>query len=186
MNGMERRSRILRILQNSDSPVSGGALARELQVSRQVIVQDIALLRANGMDIYSTNRGYVLPKSVRFSRIFKVHHSDEDLEEELTLFVDTGGTVEDVFIYHRAYDVIRGELGIRSRLDVEQYMEKISSGKSTPLKNITEGFHYHTVTAASEEILDVIEQRLQERGFLAELTDFEPTGLGKVSGLKPA
>lgn len=185
MNGTERRARIIRILQNSERPVSGGAFAAELQVSRQVIVQDIALIRANGIEIISTNRGYVLPDSAACSRIFKVQHSDEDLEEELTLFVDTGGTVEDVFIYHRAYDIIRGELGIRSRLDVEQYMEKISSGKSTPLKNITQGYHYHTVTAASEEILDVIEQRLKDRGFLAELTDFEPTGLGRVSGLLP-
>lgn len=183
MNGTERRARIVRILQNSDKPVSGGAFAAELKVSRQVIVQDIALIRANGIDIFSTNRGYVLPDAVSCSRIFKVNHSDEDLEEELTLFVDMGGTVEDVFIYHRAYDIIRGELGIRSRLDVEQYMEKISTGKSTPLKNITDGYHYHTITAASEEILDVIEERLEKRGFLAELTDFEPTELGRVSGL---
>lgn len=183
MNGEERRSRILRILQDSDRPVPGGALAKELQISRQVIVQDVALIRANGISIYSTNRGYILPDSVACSRIFKVNHSDEDLREELTLFVDMGGTVLDVFIYHRAYDIIRGELGIRSRLDVEKHMEKISTGKSTPLKNITDGYHYHTVTAASEEILDMIEERLKERGFLAELTDFEPTQLGRVSGL---
>lgn len=185
MDGAERRRKIIDMLRNSERPISGGAFADALKVSRQVIVQDIALIRANGIDVYSTNRGYVLPETKTCSRIFKVHHTDDDMRDELTLFVDMGGSVEDVFIYHRAYNVIRGELGIRSRLDVEQYMEKISTGKSTPLKNITDSFHYHTVTASSELILDVIEEKLDQRGFLAELTDFEPDELGRVSG-RPA
>ena len=183
MNGAERRSRIMHMLQSSDKPISGGAFSRALHVSRQVIVQDIALIRANGVNIYSTNRGYMLPETRICTRIFKVQHSDEELREELTMIVDMGGSVEDVFIYHRAYDIIRGDLGIRSRLDVDQYMEKISTGKSTPLKNITDGYHYHTVTAGSEDVLDVIEQKLKERGFLAELTDYEPVDLGRVSGV---
>lgn len=179
MNSKERREKILQILRYSTGPVSGKALSSELDVSRQVIVQDIALLRANGVEILSTNRGYVIPDGMKFSRVYKVKHSDEDLEEELLLIVDLGGTVEDVFIYHRAYDVIRGELNISSRFDVEKYMEKISSGKSTPLKNITHGYHYHTITASDEGILDLIEERLRERGFLAPLTDYEPVKFGK-------
>ncbi len=174
MNSEDRRQKILRILRNSEEPVPGRTLSEQLDVSRQVIVQDIALLRANGTDVYSTNRGYVVPKSAKYSRVYKVIHSDEELEEELLMIVDLGGTVEDVFIYHRAYDVIRGELNLSSRLDVEKYMVKMRTGQSSPLKNITNGYHYHTISASSEQILDIIQQKLHERGFLAQLTDYEP------------
>ena len=60
MNGEDRREKIINILRSSSTPVAGVALAKELNVSRQVIVQDVALLRANGTAIFSTNRGYVL------------------------------------------------------------------------------------------------------------------------------
>ena len=88
--------------------------------------------------------------------------------------MDLGGCVKDIFVYHRAYGVIRGELNIRSRLDVQRFLDDVSSGKSTLLKNTTSGYHYHTVTADSEEILDLIQQALMDHGFLAPLTDYEP------------
>ena len=53
MDGNKRRQAIIDILKNSLQPVSGTYLAKTLQVSRQVIVQDIALLRAGDYDIYS-------------------------------------------------------------------------------------------------------------------------------------
>lgn len=174
MSGQERREQIVHLLSTRDKALSGSFLASQLDVSRQVIVQDIALLRANGMNILSTNRGYVLYQPKECSRVFKEHHSDAETEEELFLIVDYGGTVKDVFVYHRVYGTVRAEMNIRSRRDVSRFLEDIRSGKSSLLKNITSGYHYHTVTAASEEVLDQIQEMLQEKGFLAKLQDYEP------------
>jgi len=174
MNGKERRIRIIDLLKNSDVPLSGTQLSKQLGVSRQVIVQDIALLRANEYGIVSTNQGYVLSDSVARSRVFKVIHTDDEVEEELSLFVDCGGRVEDVFVSHKIYNIVKAPMNIRSRLDVKKFMDSLASGKSSLLKNVTSGYHYHTVTAESEEILDYIHDALKERGFLAPLQDYEP------------
>lgn len=174
MNGEERRKDIILTLSNSKEPVSGIALASKYEVSRQVIVQDIALLRASGADILSTNKGYVLQGKSLVSRVFKVIHTDEQVEEELTLFVDLGGKVEDVFVYHKVYGVLRAQMNIKSRIDIRNYMQEIASGKSSLLKNVTSGYHYHTVVAESEAILDMIKEELQRHGFLAKLQDHEP------------
>ena len=148
-----------------------------LSVSRQVIVTDIAILRAEGSDIISTSQGYLTPEVRECKRIFKVHHSREECETELNLFVDCGAIVKDVFVSHRAFGVLRGELDIRSRLDVQDFLESIRSGKSTLLSSTTEGFHYHTLLAPSEKVLDTIENRLWELGFLAKTLDYEPEEL---------
>ena len=182
MRGEERRKQILQMIEQSPSPISGLALAKDMQVSRQVIVQDIALLRANGIDIISTNRGYIVQgKSSKVSRVFKVIHSDEDVETELNLFVDFGAIVEDVFVYHKVYGIVRADMGIKSRMDIQSYLKDISSGKSSLLKNITSNYHYHTVTAEHEYILDLIQEKLQEKGFLAKLQDYEPVDFWKES-----
>lgn len=172
--GNLRRERIMIDLKQATGPISAGQLASRHGVSRQVIVQDVALLRANGEDIRATSSGYVLQDAAVCSRVFKSYHSDEATAEELNTIVDMGGCVRDIFVYHRVYGVIRGELNVRSRLDVNRFMEDVSTGKSTLLKNTTSGYHYHTVTADSEEILDLIQQALTDRGFLAPLTDYEP------------
>lgn len=166
MTGADRRTEIIRQIEESETPVSGTKLASVCQVSRQVIVQDIALIRAAGYNIISTNRGYVLdvPKSVK--RTFKVHHTDEQLEEELLAIVDLGGCVENVMIHHRVYGAMEAELDVNSRRKVAMFMEDIRSGKSSPLKNITSNYHYHCVSADCEETLDLIEEELRKKGFL--------------------
>lgn len=179
MNGQERRERIIQIIKESEKPVAGTILAKELGVSRQVIVQDMALIRANGQNILSTHRGYVLQAKEQPSRVFKVHHSGEQVEEELNLFVDLGGKVEDVFVYHKVHGVIRAKLCIKSRRDVQNYLQEIASGSSTQLLNLTAGYHYHTVTAETEEILDVIQEELMAMGMLAPLQDYEPVDFWK-------
>ncbi len=176
MTGEERRNQILHILKTTDTPVAGGRLSKELNVSRQVIVQDIALLRANGYDIFSTNRGYLIHEETKkcISRVFKVQHTESQIEEELNLFVDFGGIVRDVFVYHKIYDVLKADMNIRSRRDVKRYMESIASGSSSPLMNVTNGYHYHTIEAEDAQTLDLIKEELQKRGFLAKLQDYEP------------
>lgn len=164
----------MKILQESDAPVSGTKLAEKFQVSRQVVVQDIALLRAKNHDIVSTHKGYILNDEAVIQRVFKVKHSEEKMIDELNLIVDCGGKVEDVFVYHKLYGVIRVEMNIKSRRDAKKYVEGIKGGVSVPLEQITSEYHYHTVTADSIETLDEIQNELQQQGYLVALRDYEP------------
>jgi transcriptional regulator of NAD metabolism len=179
MNGEMRRNEIVNRLSKAQAPISASAFAEAFGVSRQVIVQDIALLRATGSPITSLARGYVLEKPSSFSRVFKVNHVDADVETELNLIVDAGGTVEDIFVYHKVYGTVRAQMGIKNRLQVKSFLESIASGKSSLLKNVTSGYHYHTVNADSAETLDVIEKQLNDHGFLAPLQEYEPNEITK-------
>lgn len=174
MSGEERRGKIIQALKNSDKAVSAHVKFFCQCRGRQVIVQDVALLRANGKNIFSTNRGYLIQEDEETTRVFKVQHEDDEVEKELTTIVDLGGTVEDVFVYHKVYGVLRAEMNIKSRMDIRNYMEEIRSGKSSLLKNVTSGYHYHTVRAERVEILDMIQEELQKKGLLAKLQDYEP------------
>ena len=174
MKGNERRKKIIQMLSESEKPISGRELADALQVSRQVIVQDMALLRAQEHDITSTNLGYSLLKQDKVRRVFKVMHTDEQVGEELSLIIDYGGVVEDVFIYHKVYGIVGADLLIRCRKDIEAFLQDLAAGKSGLLKNVTSNYHYHTVSAPTEKLLDLIQQQLMEKGFLAKLQDYEP------------
>ena len=101
--GEKRRSQIIKILKDSKSPVSGTKLAKVLKVSRQVIVQDMALLRAQRMQILSTYKGYFLDAAVKeqYVRIFRVHHDTEHTLDELQLIVDYGGKVQQSNLWSR-------------------------------------------------------------------------------------
>ncbi len=175
MNGEMRRNEIISRLTGASKPISASVLAEALGVSRQVIVQDIALLRAAGYCVTSMARGYVLKTPSNCTRVFKVRHTDEEVERELHLIVDAGGIVEDIFVYHKAYGTVRAPMGIKNRLQVKSFLDDIASGQSSLLKNVTAGYHYHTVTAESKEILDIIEQGLRACGFLAPLQEYEPS-----------
>lgn len=168
MTGHDRREELILRIMNSKSPVSAQSLANEYGVTRQVIVQDIALLRAKGHDIISTNKGYVINAPKSTFRVMKVRHTDQELREELELIVDLGGNVENVMVNHRVYGKIEARLDIDSRRKVEEFLENIQSGKSSPLKNITSDYHYHRILADSESTLDLIEEKLRDRGFLVE------------------
>uniref|UniRef100_UPI004056C6E6 3H domain-containing protein n=1 Tax=Agathobacter sp. TaxID=2021311 RepID=UPI004056C6E6 len=168
MTGQKRREEIAARIRKSSMPLSGQALAESFGVSRQVIVQDIALLRAEGYDIISTNRGYLLQGGKSVSRVFKVHHTDEAIEDELCSIVDLGGCVESVIVHHKVYGKMEAQLGVNSRRKAALFIEDIQKGKSSPLKNITSGYHYHRVSADSEETLDLIEEMLKEKEYLIE------------------
>ena len=167
MSGKERREEILQRITNSKTPVSGAALAKSCEVSRQVIVQDIALIRAAGYDVIATNRGYICSSPVRETRVFEVNHTDEQMQDELTLAaagLEQSGL--DVIVRHEVYGELRAELNISSRNKVALFMEEIRQGKSRPLKNITSGEHFHTVSADSAQTLDLIEEELRKKDYL--------------------
>jgi len=167
MKAEQRRKALAAFLAGCDGPVSGAALAERFGVSRQIIVSDISLLKAAGYDIISTHYGYVMQATPQAERVFKLRHGTEQTEDELTCIVDLGGTVADVFVWHKVYGKVSAPLNIFSRLQVRQFIEGVRSGKSTELMNITGGYHYHTVRADSEEVLDRISAALEAKGYIA-------------------
>lgn len=168
ISGEERRQLLIKTIKASKGAVSGAMLSKKFGVSRQIIVSDIALLRAAHYDILSTNRGYLINHTNELSRVIKVHHTDEEIEDELDTIVDLGATVKDVFVNHKVYGTIRAELNIRSRKNVADFINEIHSGKSTPLKNVTSNYHYHTITSDNEETLELVYQALKNKGYVVE------------------
>lgn len=168
MKVTERRKAIVNLLLASKTPVLGNELSEQFNVSRQIIVQDITVLRGIGYEILSTHNGYVMQKSPLVDRVFKLKHTTEQTEDELNSIVDLGGTVVDVFVWHKVYGRISATLNIFSRLQVKQFLEGVRTGKSTELMNITGGYHYHTIRADSEVILNKIGDYLKEKNYLVE------------------
>ena len=166
MTGEQRRNGIIEAIRGR--MVSGTDLAKKMGVSRQVIVQDIALLRTAGHDILSTSRGYILQEGASCRRIFHVIHDDVNTENELNIFVDAGARVLDVFVEHEVYGLIRGELNISSRRQVREFMENLRTGRAVPLKALTCDEHWHTVLADTEDTLDYVERELRAAGYLIE------------------
>lgn len=172
-SGTERRKQIVTMIRQSAKPLSGTALGKAAGVSRQVVVQDIALLRTEGYPIVATARGYIMNEPRQAVRLFKVRHRNEQTEEELTTIVDLGGCVLDVMVNHRIYGKMSAPLNIKNRRDIQLFLNNLKSGKSTPLMNVTSGYHFHHVSAEQEDILDEIEAALKEKEFLAELLPYE-------------
>ena len=167
MKAEERRKEIANLLMAEQKPVSGGTLAERFGVSRQIIVQDISVLKGQGFEVLSTHNGYIVQESPLKERVVKVFHTTEQTEEELSLIVENGGTVVDVYVWHKVYGKVSAKLNIFSQMHIKQFIEGVRTGKSTELMNITGGYHYHTVRAESEAVLDKIGALLAEKGFIA-------------------
>ena len=167
MKADERRKAIVNLLASGQKAISGSALSEQFGVSRQIIVQDITILRGAGYDILSTHNGYIIQQTPLKERVFKVYHTTDQTEDELNLIVDLGGTVVDVFVWHKVYGRLTAPLNIFSRHHVKQFIEGVRTGKSTELMNITGGYHYHTVRAESDAVLDTIQAALSAQNFIA-------------------
>ncbi len=167
MKSDERRKSIVNLLLSEKRPISGSELSEKYGVSRQIIVKDISILKEQGNEILATNAGYIIQSSPLRERVFKVFHTTEQTENELQTIVDLGGTVADVYVWHKAYGKMEAKLNISSRSQIDQFIESVRTGKSVELMHITGGFHYHTVRASSEEILDQIGEALDKRGYIA-------------------
>lgn len=168
MNGNKRRDKILEALQSTNKPLSGTYLSKEYHVSRQIIVTDIALLRANHHNIISTNRGYILltDKITNAKRVIYVDHDNEDIADELNTIVDLGGKVLNVMVDHELYGQVIAPLTISNRREVLNFVNKVKKTSDVPLKHLCNGKHYHTIEAESEDILDLIETELNKKGYL--------------------
>lgn len=164
MRAEERRQAIRDILQKADQPISATALASRFSVSRQVVVGDIALLRAAGVDISATPRGYViLPAASGLIRQVPCQHDNAaDMEAELNAMVDNGCTVIDVIVEHSVYGQITGPLQLSNRYDVAQFMARCDQ----PLSALTEGIHLHTLSCPDETAYERVVQALRKLGIL--------------------
>ena len=152
MHAEERRETILKLLRQSAQPVSASTLAGQLSVSRQIIVGDIALLRAGGAEISATPRGYVLPRATDgITRTIACRHTLAQTGQELDILVDNGCTVLDVIVEHPVYGQLTGQLQISSRYDVEQFLARIRDSDAAPLSMLTGGLHLHTLCCPNED-----------------------------------
>lgn len=161
------------MLNASDVPVSATSLAKQLNVSRQVIVGDIALLRAADVHIFSTPRGYVMQQKENMDQgnlytIACIHQGDDGLAEELFAMVDNGGKVLDVIVEHPIYGQLSGQLQLANRYDVNCFVRSIQENQATPLCNLTNGVHLHTVSCPSREVYERIVEALKEKKILFE------------------
>lgn len=170
MTGEIRREQILQLLQQQEKPISGTALAKHFSVSRQVIVQDIALMRAENHQIISTHNGYLYrtqaQQNTQPKRVFCVKHTTDQVLEEFVAVLELGGKILDVAVEHELYGQIRVELLIESVQDAQEFVNRMLVCKDNPLKVLTDDCHYHTVAAPSEKLLDLIQQELESKGFL--------------------
>lgn len=168
MNTLERRERILEYLKDTQEPLSATALARRLSVSRQVIVGDVALLRAAGEAVSATPRGYVLDRPrPGLTRTVACLHSGADMERELTLMVDQGCTVDNVIVEHPVYGQLTGPLDLSSRYDISEFIRKVEENAARPLSLLTDGIHLHTLRCPDEGTFQRTVKALEEAGFLA-------------------
>ena len=172
MNNEQRRKGILKKLKASNEAISANVFAEAFSVTRQIIVADIALLRASGYPIRAEHRGYVLEK-VEKNDIVKrivVKHGMEEVKNELYIIVDNGAKVVDVIVEHSVYGKLSAELNLSSRYDVDKFLQKVKEEGASSLSDLTEGLHIHTISSKDEESFDRIVEQLNE---LKILVDYE-------------
>jgi uncharacterized protein len=167
-SGEARRQRIVEWMRAHDTPVLGGELANRFHVSRQCLVQDMAILRAGGEEILATPRGYRLPRAKEQTHraVIACRHAPERTKEELELLVDHGVKILDVIVEHPVYGELRGSLMLESRTDVHDFLERVAATKATLLSSLTKGVHLHTVEASRPEMIARAKAELRARGIL--------------------
>ncbi|MDR5659104.1 transcription repressor NadR [Serpentinicella sp. ANB-PHB4] len=169
MNSQQRRNCVLEKLQKTEEPIKGNHLAKELKVSRQVIVQDIALLRAQGQNIMATPLGYIIPKEniLKLRKtLVSQHRTYDEMKEELQIMIDYGAKVLDVVVEHPVYGELKGILDISHKQDLEGFMNGINEHNAEPLSTLTEGVHIHTIEIDNEENFEKMKLALYKKGYL--------------------
>lgn len=170
MNGEQRRTAILLKLNVSTAPLSASSLANDFSVTRQIIVADIALLRAQGHPIVAVHKGYILdvPQNDHLTKCVVVKHGKDMVAKELYAIVDNGGKVLDVIVEHSVYNKISADLNLSSRYEVDEFVNKIESANALPLSALTEGLHIHTIAVKDEKTFDRIIKALTDLNVLVE------------------
>ena len=170
MNGEQRRNLIIDKLKTSNVPVSATSFAEEFGVTRQIVVADIALLRASGYNIHAEHKGYLLDKQDNDGLLKRVvvKHGKDDVLNELFAIIDNGGKVVDVVVDHSVYGKISADLNLSSRYDAESFVQKIAQTGANPLSLLTEGIHLHTILVKDQNVFERIKSQLDQLGILIE------------------
>lgn len=168
MNYLDRRNYIQKTLMNSELSVKGQDFADELGVTRQIIVKDIAILRAAGVNIIATPDGYIMNKRDKElnSKVLVLCHKRDEIEDELNTIIRYGGIVEDIIVEHQLYGEIKATLMLKTIYDVERFIKKLYEYKVEPLLKLTDGLHIHTVVTETKEQMDNIIHELDKKGYL--------------------
>lgn len=185
MNAAQRRKVILERLTEADAPLSASVLAGELGVSRQIVVGDVALLRASGTQIDATPRGYQLHPAARgYTGILAcVHSTSDQMREELYTVVDQGGIVVDVAVENPLYGELRGNLNLASRYDVDHFIQQAADTPECLLSRMTGGVHLHTLSCPTPEAFRRIEAALDAKGLLYKKKNKGPAFIVKIHGV---
>ncbi|MDO0957050.1 transcription repressor NadR [Mammaliicoccus sciuri] len=170
-NPFKRREQILQLLESSDEPISGKQLSQQFDVSRQIIVKDISILKSQNYNIYSTSRGYVVNNiqcGKRYKRVIVCQHDNDRMEEELKLILDNGAMIDDVAIDHPVYGSIKADLMIETYEDLSKFISEMEKFEGQMLAHLTDNLHLHTISAHTEKILDNAIRDLKEHQFIVE------------------
>ena len=170
MNSEQRREKIISLLQISDKPISASGFAAEFSVTRQIIVADIALLRASGYHIRAEHKGYVLEKAENPAMLKRivVKHEKKEVQDELYAIVDNGGKIINVIVHHSIYGKIVAELNLSSRYDVDRFIKHVKETNAKPLLLLTEGLHIHTIAIKDTDSFQRILGQLEAMHILVE------------------
>lgn len=165
-----RRQKILELLENSKEIINASTMAEKFGVTRQIIVSDIALLRANGHKIISEKRGYFLEREANYGvkKVIICKHDGNEVLDEFYTVVDNGGRFLNVIVEHPIYGQITAELNIASRYDGEEFVKSVKESNASQLSDLTNGIHYHTILCPDEDAFDRIIKGLKEKGILQE------------------
>ncbi|WP_315070503.1 transcription repressor NadR [uncultured Clostridium sp.] len=167
MNSNERRENIIKLLLENHEPLKGSIIAKKYSVTRQVIVKDIAILRAEGQNIIATPDGYIINANQHKVRaIIAVTHTEEEMFDELSTVIKYGGTVEDVIVEHPLYGEIKGMLMIKNYNELNKFIQKYNEQKAKLLSALTNGVHLHTIAAESQEDIELIILELRKHNFI--------------------
>lgn len=167
---INRHRKIIELLNSSEKPINGSRLGEIFNVTRQVIVKDIAIIRASGENIVSTNRGYIIPRqsNLLIKQIVCRHHSYEEMERELSTIIAHGGKVKDIIVDHPIYGEISTRLELASPSDVEEFIETTRAREGRPLSELTDGIHIHTIEVENEPMFEAIVADLKSLGYLTD------------------
>lgn len=171
MKASQRRQQIIDILTRATQPISASQLAKQLEVSRQIIVGDVALLRASNHDILSTPKGYLLSQALyshQYIGKIACQHGPDDTEREMVLIVENGGNLLDVEVEHPVYGILTASLAIKNLEDVSNFMQKLATSKANLLSSLTKGIHLHTISCPSQAIFEQIKETLAREKLLLE------------------
>lgn len=167
MNSIERRDDIVKLLLDSFSPIKGIDIAERYNVTRQVIVRDIAILRAKGINIMATPDGYIVNRNDgKVKKIIAVNHKECEMFEEMSTVIKYGGTIEDVIVEHPLYGEIKGVLMVKNLNELNKFINKYKNQKGRLLSVLTNGVHLHTIAADTNEDIEAIIAELKAKNFL--------------------